>query len=96
VSKQPLIIALMQANARLVKDIEHADQAGANLRSQPNPLGLAAAQGPGRPVQGDIVQANIIQKAQPGINLFQNLPGNRPAAARSAALRQNNRGNPQY
>ena len=45
------VIALMQADTRLVKNIEHPCQPGANLRCQPDPLGLAARQGTGTPFQ---------------------------------------------
>ena len=40
---QPVVVALVQADGRLVEDVEHADQAGADLGGQPDPLGLAAA-----------------------------------------------------
>ena len=33
--KQLLIVARVQANARLVENVQHTDQPGANLRSQP-------------------------------------------------------------
>ncbi len=41
---QPVVVALVQPDARLVEDVEHADQAGADLGRQPDPLRLAAGQ----------------------------------------------------
>ena len=40
---QPVVVALVQADRRLVEDVEDADQAGADLGGQPDPLRLAAA-----------------------------------------------------
>ena len=42
--EQPVVVALVQPDRRLVEDVEHADQAGADLGGQPDPLGLAAGQ----------------------------------------------------
>ncbi len=41
---QTVVIALMQANRRFVQHIHHAGQTRTDLRSQPNPLRLAARQ----------------------------------------------------
>ena len=41
---QPLVVALVQADRRLVEDVEDADQAGADLRREPDPLRLATRQ----------------------------------------------------
>ena len=43
--QQPVVVARVQADRRLVEDVEHADQAGADLRGQPDALALAAGQG---------------------------------------------------
>ena len=39
---QPLIISLVQANRRLIQNVQHARQAGTNLRSQADALSLTA------------------------------------------------------
>ena len=39
---QPMVVALVQADRRLVEDVQHAHQPGADLRRQPDPLRLAA------------------------------------------------------
>ena len=46
---EAVVVALVQADARLVEDVEDADEPRADLRRQPDPLGLAAGQGAGRP-----------------------------------------------
>ena len=45
---QPVVVALVQPDRRLVEDVEHADQAGPDLGGQPDPLRLAAGQRAGR------------------------------------------------
>ena len=44
---EPVVVALVQADRRLVEDVEHADEARADLRRQPDALGLAAGEGAG-------------------------------------------------
>ena len=41
---QPVVVALVQADRRLVEDVEHADEPGADLGGQPDALRLAAGQ----------------------------------------------------
>ncbi len=43
--EQALVVPLVQADARLVQDVEHADQPGTDLGGEPDPLGLAAGEG---------------------------------------------------
>jgi hypothetical protein len=46
--QQPPIIPLVQPDGGLVEDVEDADEAAADLRSQPYPLRLAAREGASR------------------------------------------------
>ena len=41
--EQAVVVALVQADARFVQNIEHADERRADLRGQPDALRLAAA-----------------------------------------------------
>ena len=41
---EPAVVALVEADRRLVEHVEHADEAGADLRRQPDALGLAAGE----------------------------------------------------
>ena len=43
-AQQAVVVALVQADARLVQDVEHAHQARADLRGQADALRLAAAE----------------------------------------------------
>ena len=43
--QQPLVVAVVQANGRLVEDVQHPDQTGADLRGEADALGLAAGTG---------------------------------------------------
>ena len=62
---QPLVVALVEADRRLVEDVEDADQAGADLGRQPDPLGLTAAEGARGPVEGEVVEADVEQEVEP-------------------------------
>ena len=62
---QPVVVALVEADRRLVEDVEDADQAGADLGREPDPLRLAAGQRPGRPVEGEVVEADVEQEVEP-------------------------------
>ena len=55
--KQPVVVAAVQADGRFVQHITAADQPAADLRGQPNPLGLAAGQRAAGAVQRQIAQA---------------------------------------
>ena len=59
------VVALVQADARLVEDIEYAHERGAYLRGQPYALALAAGEGGRRAGEGEILQANALEEVQP-------------------------------
>ena len=73
--KQLVVIALVQADRRLVQNIQHAHQAGADLRGQADTLAFTAGERSGGTGQRQIRQAHALQKAQPGANLLQDLRG---------------------
>ena len=74
--QQLLVVPLVQSDAGLVQNVEHADESGADLRGQPDALRLAAAQRAALAIQRQITQAHVPQKHQPGTNFFDDLPGN--------------------
>ena len=53
--QQPLVVPLVQADGRLIQDIQHADQAGADLRGQADALALSAGERGRGPIQRQIV-----------------------------------------
>ena len=74
---QPLVVALVQADRRLVEDVEHAHERGADLGRQPDPLRLAAAQRRRRPLHREVADADVVE--EPALlDLAQDQPRDRP------------------
>ena len=80
--EQPRIVALVQADRRLVQHIEHAGQAGADLRGEADALALAARQRAGRARQREIVEPDVDQEPQPVADLLEHAD----ARSRSACV----------
>src|SRR5277367_2609340 len=70
--EQALIVALMQSNRRLVEDVEHADEARADLRGKTDALALAAGEAARRAIEGQVLEADVGEKIQPLANFLQN------------------------
>ena len=83
---QLVVVALVQADRRLVEDVEHADQRRADLRGQPDPLRLAARQRRRRPLHRQVADADVVQEAQPLVDLAQDQPGDLPLVLGRAQL----------
>ena len=66
----------MQADARLIKHIEHALQPRANLAGEANPLAFTTRQRARTARQSEIFEPNVVQKPESFANLLQNWPGN--------------------
>ena len=64
------VVALVEADGRLVEHVEHADQAGADLGGEPDALGLSPGQGAGVAGQGEVVEADIEEEAHAGVDLL--------------------------
>ncbi|MNX80910.1 hypothetical protein D3C86_1125830 [compost metagenome] len=69
--QQAGVVALVQADGGFVQHVEDAGQAGADLRGQADALALAARQGAGTARQAEVVQADVVQEAQPVGDLLQ-------------------------
>jgi len=54
----------VQADRRLVKDVENANQARADLRRKPDPLRLTARERRRRPLQREIADADRVEEVQ--------------------------------
>ena len=68
--EQPVVVARMQADRRLVEDVEHADQPAADLAGQADALRLAAGERRGGAVERQVVQADVSRKpSRPRISL---------------------------
>ncbi len=71
--QQLVVVPLVQADARLVQNVEDADELGTDLRRQPNALRLAARQRACGPIERQVVEADIDEKAETSPNFFQHL-----------------------
>ncbi len=78
--QQLLVIARVQANGGLIKDIEHAAQVGSQLRRQPDALRLAARKRRHAPPKLQVVQPHLPEELQAFSNLRQDVPRNQRGA----------------
>ena len=70
---QPPVVALVQADRRLVEHVQHADEPGADLGGEPNALRLTAGQRGRGPRQRQVVQPDVEQEAEPRLDLLEHL-----------------------
>src|SRR5207253_2885769 len=68
---------LMQTDRRLVEDVDHAHQTGADLCREADPLRLAARERRRTALECEVVEPDIDEKAQTGPDLLQDHPGDR-------------------
>ena len=73
--EQPPVVALVQADGRLVEHVEHAGQARADLARQPDPLRFAARERARVARERQIVEPDIDQKPQPRADLLDDRRG---------------------
>jgi hypothetical protein len=71
--EQPTVVSLVEPNRRLVENVQDTDQPAADLSRQPDPLGLAASQCSGRPLEGQVVEPDRHQKRQSVADLLEDL-----------------------
>ena len=71
------VVALMQPDRGLVEDVEDADQAGADLGREPDPLRLAARERGRRPLQRQIADSDRDEEREPLLDLADDEPGDR-------------------
>jgi hypothetical protein len=58
--KQFVVVALVQPDRGLVEDVEHADEARADLRREADPLRLSPGQGRGGPLERQIPDTDSV------------------------------------
>ncbi len=71
--EQLAVVALMQADRRLVEDVDDAGEFAADLAGQTDPLAFAARERRCGAVQGQVGEAHIDEEAQPVSDLLQKL-----------------------
>ena len=67
------VVLRVQADARLVEDVEHAHQAGTDLRRETDALRFAAGQRSGSAVEVQIVEADAEQELEAAADLLEHL-----------------------
>ena len=72
---QALVVALVEADARLVEDIQHIDQLRTNLGSQSDALAFTAGETGRLSVEGQIVEPHLEQEVEARAYLLQYLAG---------------------
>jgi len=71
--EQPLVVMRVQADARFVEDVDHADEPHAELGRQPHALGLAAGERGVFAVEGQVTEAGLAEEMQPLRHAIQHL-----------------------
>ena len=69
--EQAVVVALMEPDGRLVQDVEHADEARADLGGEPDALRFTAGQGVRGAAQREIVEADRGEEAEPLAHLLE-------------------------
>ena len=73
--EQARVVALVQADRRLVEHVEHAGEAGADLRGEPDALALAAGERAGGAREREVVEPDVDQEAQALADLLEHALG---------------------
>ena len=71
-TEQALIVALMKPDRRLVKNVEHANEARSDLRRQSNTLTLAAGKAARSAVERKVIETHVGEEAQAFANFLEN------------------------
>src|SRR5215510_6925197 len=73
--EEPAVVALVEPDARLIEDVEDADQARADLRGEADALPLAAREGRRRAIEGEVLEPHVGEEAQALADLLQHAAG---------------------
>ena len=89
--EQALVVALVQADRRLVEHVHHARQARADLAREPDALRLAARERVGAAIERQIVEPDVVQETAAGctISLARSCRRSRPCAPASFSASRN-------
>ena len=77
VADQLLVVALVQADRGLVEDVEDADEAGADLGREPDPLRLAAGERRRAALERQVADPDRVEEPQPLADLADDQPRDR-------------------
>ena len=76
------LVAVVQADGRLVEYVHDVDQPAAHLAGQPNPLRFSARQRRREPVQIQVMQTDIAQEGEPVADLLERVLGDQALCRR--------------
>src|SRR5262249_27549410 len=79
---EPLVVPLVQPDARLVEHVDDATELAAELAGEANALGLTAAQRGPRAIEREVVETDVQEKEQPASDLGQRALGDELLARR--------------
>ena len=85
--EQPVVVARVQADRRFVEDVEHADQAAADLAGQANALRLAAGERRRGAVEREVFEPDVEQEAEPAADFLEHFVGDQLLRCRRARAR---------
>ena len=74
--EEPAVVALVQADARFIQDVQHAHEGRADLRGEPDALALAARERGRAAVEREVVQAHVDHEPEALADLLQYALGN--------------------
>ena len=83
--EQDAVVARVQADGRLVEDVAHAAQVGAELRGEPDALRLAAGERRRRAVERQVGEADLVQEGEARLQLGDDVARDLGLAARSSS-----------
>ncbi len=86
--EEATVVALVEADRRLVEDVEHAHQLRADLGGEADALALAARQAARHAVERQVVEPDRDQEAETVADLAQDLVGDGPLAAAERQLEE--------
>ena len=84
---EALVVALVQADGRLVQHVEDADEAAPDLAGQADALRLAARQRPGRAGQRQVVEPDVEEELHPLAHFLEHPVGDQVLAVRQLQRR---------
>ena len=73
---EAMVVSLVQANGRLIEHVQRAHKTGADLAGKANALRFSTSKGARRARQRQIVEADIEQETEAGVDLFHDALGN--------------------
>ena len=84
--EQRAVVALVQADRRLVEHVQHAGQIGADLRRQPDPLPFAARERGGAAAEREIPHADVVEEREAILDLLEHAAANQRLAVAQLEL----------